>query len=213
MEVASHRLTVEARCDGDQKALERDLDEMIGRRPKQLRRSIDAMKPGRPGIAATLRYERLDPDRIARFWPMIITMTPIHWSPLLEEFLTPALGELDGRDDVEALDVLAVEDLESLVAITEETGRSSCRPPRSQAGGPGGPCRPTQLAGPGPPGAEPGPAEISRRCAQRGNGRRRPTPRLRGPGRRSGRLTAPPRRSTIGGETTRTAVSPPGRSP
>lgn len=54
---------------------------------------------------------------------MIITATPIHWSPVLEEFLAPSLAELDGRIDVEALDVMAVEDLEALVAITEQTGR------------------------------------------------------------------------------------------
>jgi hypothetical protein len=123
MEVASHRLTVESTRDGDQEALERDLTEMVGRRPKQLRRSIDAMKPTRTDHAATLRFQHLDPPRIVRFWPMIITMTPVHWSPLLEEFLAPSLTELDGRTDVEALDVVAVEDLEALVAITEQTGR------------------------------------------------------------------------------------------
>jgi hypothetical protein len=122
MEVASHRLTVEARCGSDQGAMEKDLKEMVGRLPKQLRRSIDAIRPDRRGVAATLRYERLDPSRVARFWPLIITMTPLHWSPLMEDFLTPSLAELDGRVDVEALDVLAVEDLESLVAITEQTG-------------------------------------------------------------------------------------------
>jgi len=123
MEVASHRLTVESKRDGDQRALERDLTEMVGRRPKQLRRSIDAMKPNQGGQAATLRYQHLEPARIARFWPMIITMTPVHWSPVLEEFLASSLAELDGRTDVEALDVIAVEDLEALVAITEQTGR------------------------------------------------------------------------------------------
>ena len=41
MEVASHRLTVESKRDGDQQALERDLTEMVARRPKQLRRSIE----------------------------------------------------------------------------------------------------------------------------------------------------------------------------
>ena len=123
MEVASHRLTVESKRDGDQRALEQDLTEMVGRRPKQLRRSIDAMKPIRAGYAATLRFQHLEPARIARFWPMIITATPIHWSPVLEEFLAPSLAELDGRIDVEALDVMAVEDLEALVAITEQTGR------------------------------------------------------------------------------------------
>ncbi len=123
MEVASHRLTVESLCHGDQDALERDLKEMVGRRPKQLRRSIDAMKPRQPGRATTLRFDHLDPERIARFWPLIITATPLHWSPLLEEFMADPLAEVEGRDDVEALDVLAIEDLEALVAITEETGR------------------------------------------------------------------------------------------
>jgi hypothetical protein len=123
MEVASHRLTVESKRDGDQQALERDLTEMVGRRPKQLRRSINAMKPDQSGHVATLRFQHLEPARIARFWPMIITMTPVHWSPLLEEFLAPSLAELDGRTDVEVLDVIAVEDLEALVAITEQTGR------------------------------------------------------------------------------------------
>jgi hypothetical protein len=123
IEVASRRLTVETRRDGDREALERDLTEMVGRRPKQLRRSIDAMKPGRPGHAATLRFEHLEPGRIARFWPLIVTTTPLHRSPLLEEFLAPAIAELGGRGDIEALDVLAIEDLEALVAITEQTGR------------------------------------------------------------------------------------------
>jgi hypothetical protein len=102
IEVASRRLTVETRRDGDREALERDLTEMVGRRPKQLRRSIDAMKPDRPGHAATLRFEHLEPGRIARFWPLIVTMTPLHWSPLLEEFLAPAIAELGGRGDIEA---------------------------------------------------------------------------------------------------------------
>jgi hypothetical protein len=123
IEVASRRLTVETRRDGEREALERDLTEMVGRRPKQLRRSIDAMKPNRPGRVATLRFDHLEPEQIARFWPVIVTMTPLHWSPLLEEFLAPAMAELEGRGDVEALDVLAVEDLEALVAITEQTGR------------------------------------------------------------------------------------------
>lgn len=122
VEVASRRLTVETRRDGDREALERDLTEMVGRRPRQLRRSIDAMKPDRPDHVATLRFERLEPERIARFWPLIVTMTPLHWSPLLEEFLATAIAELEGRDDVEALDVLAIEDLEALVAIAEQTG-------------------------------------------------------------------------------------------
>jgi hypothetical protein len=123
MEVASHRLTVESKRDGDQRALERDLTEMVGRRPKQLRRSIDAMKPTHTGHVATLRFRHLEPARIVRFWPMIITMTPVPWTPLLEEFLAPSLAELDGRTDIEALDVVAVEDLEALIAITEQTGR------------------------------------------------------------------------------------------
>ncbi len=123
IEVASRRLTVETRRDGNRETLEHDLTEMVGRRPRQLRRSIDAMKPDRPGHAATLRFEHLEPERIARFWPLIVTMTPLHWSPLLGEFLAPAIRELDGRDDVEALQVLAIEDLEALVAIAEQTGR------------------------------------------------------------------------------------------
>jgi hypothetical protein len=122
MEVASHRLTVESKCDGDREALEHDLTEMIGKRPKQLRRSIDAMKPNAPGRAANLRFDGLESKRIARFWPVIVTMTPVHWSPLLEEFLAPWLAELDGRNDVETLDVLPVEDIEVLIGITEQTG-------------------------------------------------------------------------------------------
>jgi hypothetical protein len=123
IEVASRRLSVASRRDGDRQALERDLTEMVGRRPRQLRRSIDAMKPDKPGRAATLRFEHLAPDRIASFRPLIVTMTPLHWSPLLQEFMEPGIAELEGRKDIEALDVLAVEDLEALVAITEETGR------------------------------------------------------------------------------------------
>lgn len=122
MEVASRRLSLEAKRDGDQVALERDLTEMIRRQPKKIRRSIDAMKPTESGRATTLVFDRYDATRVARFWPLVITGAPVHWSPLLEDFLGEELGWLDGRGDIEALDVMPVEDLEGLVAIAEETG-------------------------------------------------------------------------------------------
>jgi len=123
IEVSSHRLTLEGRRDGDPEALRHDLTEMIGRRPKQLRRCIDAIKPRERWRAATLRFELLEPKKVARFWPIIVTASPLHWSSLLEGFLEPSLQELKERPDVEALDALAIEDLEALLAITEQTGR------------------------------------------------------------------------------------------
>jgi hypothetical protein len=91
VEVASHRLTVRSKRDGDDRALRRDLTEMIGRRPRQLRRSIDAMKPRHAGVSPTLSFDRLDPDRVARFRPVIVTVTPVHRSPLLDESLRTAM--------------------------------------------------------------------------------------------------------------------------
>jgi hypothetical protein len=123
IEVASHRLTLEARRDGDMESLRHDLTEMVGRRPKQLQRCIEAIRPDQRGRQATLRFPHLDPARLARFWPVIVTASPLHWSPVLEDFLNPELQRLESRDDVEPLDVMAVEDLETMLAISERTGR------------------------------------------------------------------------------------------
>jgi hypothetical protein len=123
IEVASHRLTLEARRDGNMEALRHDLTEMVGRRPKQLRRCIEAIRPRQRGRQATLRFPHLDPARLARFWPVIVTASPLHWSPVLEDFLSPELQRLENRVDVEPLDVMAVEDLETMLAISEQTGR------------------------------------------------------------------------------------------
>jgi hypothetical protein len=112
IEVSSHRLSLQAKRDGDLEALRHDLTEMVGRRPKQLRRCIDAIKPRQRGRQATLRFPRLDPARLARIWPIIITSLPLHWSPVLEDFVGPELQQLESRPEVEALDVMAVEDLE-----------------------------------------------------------------------------------------------------
>lgn len=122
-EVASHRLTLRSKRDGDPEALRHDLTEMVGRRPKQLQRCIDAIKPLEPGHQATLRFPHLEPERIARFWPIIITTTPVQWSFLIEDFIGADLEKLESRSDVEPLDVLAIEDLEQLLAISEQTGR------------------------------------------------------------------------------------------
>jgi hypothetical protein len=123
MEVSSHRLSLLAKRDGDFQALRHDLTEMVGRRATQLRRCIDAMKPRQRGRQATLRFPHLEPARLARIWPISVTTTPLQWSPLLEEFLGEDLQKLEERSDVEPLDLLAVEDLECLLAIFEETGR------------------------------------------------------------------------------------------
>jgi hypothetical protein len=122
IEVSSHRLSLQAKRDGNIEALHHDLTEMVGRRPKQLRRCIDAIKPRHRGRQATLRFPHLDPTRLARIWPIIITSLPVHWSPVLEDFVGPELEELESRPEVEALDVMAVEDLEGLLAIYEHTG-------------------------------------------------------------------------------------------
>jgi hypothetical protein len=124
IEVSSHRLSLQAKRDGDFEALQHDLTEMVGRRPRQLRRCIDAIKPLRRGHQATLRFPHLDPERLARIWPIIVTATPVHWSPLHEEFVGDELQGLESRPDVEPLDVLAIEDLESMLAIYEDTGLS-----------------------------------------------------------------------------------------
>ncbi|HEX3240622.1 MAG TPA: hypothetical protein VHR18_10865 [Solirubrobacterales bacterium] len=123
IEVSSHRLSLLAKRDGDFDALRHDLTEMVGRRPKQLRRCIEAMKPRESWRAKTLRFPHLDPEHLARIWPISVTATPVQWTPLLEEFLGADLQELESRPDVAPLEVLAVEDLESLLAVFEETGR------------------------------------------------------------------------------------------
>jgi hypothetical protein len=123
IEVSSHRLTLEAKRDGDPEALRNDLTEMVGRRPRQLLRCIEGIRPLARGRAATLRFKHLEPERIARFWPIIATVMPVHWSPPFEDFLDPELQQLEERQDVEALDVMAIEDLEALLGIAERTGQ------------------------------------------------------------------------------------------
>jgi hypothetical protein len=122
MEVASHRLTVEAKRDGDPIAIRRDLNEMIGRRPRQLSRCINAIKPLDPARQATLRFEDLNPDGVARFWPIVITSMPIRWTGALEEFLN--LGDSLDRADVEPLELMAIEDLEAILGLSERSGRT-----------------------------------------------------------------------------------------
>lgn len=122
IEVSSHRLSLLAKRDGDFDALRHDLTEMVGRRPKQLRRCIEAMKPRQSWRANTLRFPHLGPEQLARIWPISVTTTPVQWTPLLEDFLGADLQELESRPDVEPLEVLAVEDFESLLAVFEKTG-------------------------------------------------------------------------------------------
>jgi hypothetical protein len=141
MEVASHRLTLEAKRDGDPEAIRRDLTEMLGRRPPQLKRCIDAIKPLGQSAAPTLSFERLDPRKIARFWPLVVTSAPLRWTGALEEFL--GANSSLGRSDVELVEVIAIEDLELLLAISEETGLgfSNLLARKSSAVGPHGDIR------------------------------------------------------------------------
>jgi len=123
IEVSSRRLTVKSRCDGDSGALRKDLQEMAGRRVGQLDRSINAIKPLDPGDQPTLRYPEIDPALLARFWPLVVTAMPLTWTPQLERFLEEENRGALQRSDTEPLDILAVEDLEALLAMVESTGR------------------------------------------------------------------------------------------
>jgi hypothetical protein len=123
VEISSRRLTLESRCDGDPDALRFDLQEMAGRRVGQLDRSINAIKPRGRAEQPTLRYPAVEPGHLARIWPLIVTAIPLTWSPQLEKFLADENPGALERDDVEALDILALEDLEALLAAVEQTGR------------------------------------------------------------------------------------------
>lgn len=120
MEVASHRLTMEAKRDGDPAAIRHDLTEMFGRRHPQLRRCIDAIKPLAPSSSPSLMFERVDPSKIARFWPVVITSMPLRWTGALEEFL--GADSSLGRVDIEPLELIGIEDLELMLAISESSG-------------------------------------------------------------------------------------------
>ena len=63
--------------------------------------------------------------------------------PTAEEILGDELEALEGRPDVEALDVMAIEDLDSMLAILEETGRlfSELLAAKAAAAGPRGDVR------------------------------------------------------------------------
>ena len=123
IEVSSRRLTVQSRCDGDHEALRWDLNEMVGRRVGQLDRSICAIKPLDPRIQPTLRYPGLDPKRLARIWPIVVTAIPLTWTPQLEQFLSQENPGAFEQENVEPLDVLALEDFEALLGMTEATGQ------------------------------------------------------------------------------------------
>jgi hypothetical protein len=123
IEVSSRRFMVESRCDGDRDSLRRDLQEMASRRVGQLQRSIDAIKPLQAGRQPTLRYPEVDPARVARFWPLVVTAIPLTWSPQLEQFIEEENPGALRRSDTEPLDILALEDLEVLLGGVEQTGR------------------------------------------------------------------------------------------
>jgi hypothetical protein len=123
IEVSSRRLTVKSRRDGDPDALRMDLREIAGRRVGQLHRSIEAVKPRLAGVRPALRYPEVAPERLARIWPLVVTAIPLTWTPQLGDFLKEENPGALERDDVESLDVLALEDFEALLAIVERTGR------------------------------------------------------------------------------------------
>lgn len=123
IEVSSRRLTVKSRRDGDPDALRMDLREIAGRRVGQLHRSIEAVKPRLGGVRPALRYPEVAPERLVRIWPVVVTAIPLTWTDQLEAFLKEENPGALERDDVEPLDLLALEDFEALLAIVERTGR------------------------------------------------------------------------------------------
>jgi hypothetical protein len=122
IEVASRRFSVASRCDGDPSALRRDLQEMVGRRVGQLDRSVDAIVPRNRGTQATLRYPGVDPHRLTRIWPLVLTAIPLTWTSQLAEFLGEENPGALEQECVEELDILCLEDFEALLAIVENTG-------------------------------------------------------------------------------------------
>lgn len=122
IEVSSPRFTIESRCEGDTEAMRKDLYEIIGKRVKQLDRSIEGMKPAGPRREPPLTYPRIEGRKVARFWPLVVTAVPLRWTPVLADYLDEAAPDCLVRDDVEELDVLDLEELEGLAAVVERSG-------------------------------------------------------------------------------------------
>lgn len=109
IEISSSRITAATRLTGDHDALKRDLAKVVVKRVQQLDRTVNAILNNEiPEIPA---------DSVRRIFPVIASMEPMRWTPMLHAYLLDEVPGLLRQPGVQALQFLEIEDLEALMSV------------------------------------------------------------------------------------------------
>ena len=111
MEVRSGYLSREARV-GNQKNLERDLEQLVFKKVRQLAARIDEILDKKVVLAD------IDVDHVPRVWPVVVTADLME-TPHLHEWIRDATKHALDRPKVQPLMLLDMADLETLMGLVE----------------------------------------------------------------------------------------------
>jgi hypothetical protein len=109
IEVSSSRITAHTRLTGSLDALRRDLEKVVVKRVKQLDRTVNALLNDEfPDIPA---------EGVKRIFPLIASVEPMRWTPMLHAYLRRELPGLLRQRGVQHLQFLELEDVEALMSV------------------------------------------------------------------------------------------------
>lgn len=109
IEVSSSRITASTRLTGDHDALRRDLWKVVVKRVNQLDRTVNAILDDEfPDIRA---------KGIKRIFPVIASVEPMRWTPMLHSYLLREAPGLLRQRCVQPLQFVEIEDLEALMSV------------------------------------------------------------------------------------------------
>lgn len=109
IEVSSSRITASTRLTGDLGALRRDLRKVVVKRVKQLDRTVNAILSD--------EFADIPSSDVNRVFPVIASVEPMRWTPMLHAFLIQEVPGLLRQRGVQAVQFLEIEDLEALLSV------------------------------------------------------------------------------------------------
>lgn len=110
LEISSSRITAPTRLAGDLAALQRDMLKLVTKRVQQLDRSVEALSSG------DIVLSGLAKEKIRRFFPVIVNVEPMRWTPPLHAYLRREVPDLLQQPGVQPLQFVELEDLEALLS-------------------------------------------------------------------------------------------------
>lgn len=109
IEISSSRITASTRLTGDLGALRRDLEKVLVKRVKQLDRTVSAILND--------EFADLPAHAVKRIFPVIASVEPMRWTPMLHAYLRRELPGLLQQGGVQPLQFAELEDLEILMSL------------------------------------------------------------------------------------------------